>query len=299
MSTVIVLVGLPGCGKSDYAIKYVNRTSDVRQWKICSSDQVRKKLYGDERIQGNPSDVFNQLHREVNELLTKNINVVYDATNMNRKNRKQIIDIAKKHNATIEAHVVWCPYEDCITRDATRSRNVGSEVIKKMLYRFEMPFYNEGFPRIKIVHNESVDFDRVKYRSSLIESMNIPHDNPHHSLPVDKHCECAAKWLINNYNSPILVEAAFIHDCGKPLTKFFKRDEKGHKLPDAHYYNHDNVGAYLSIGCYDPDVATGIYVPWLISSHMQPFFNSTYYQSLAADEKEMIDKLHEADLIAH
>ena len=57
-----MLIGLPGSGKSTYAKSLLDSEGKV---KYCSSDEVRKQLYGDENIQCNPQTVFEYLHNNV------------------------------------------------------------------------------------------------------------------------------------------------------------------------------------------------------------------------------------------
>ena len=78
------------------------------------------------------------------------------------------------------------------------------------------------------------------------------------------------------------------------------------KIIISHYYNHENVGAYLSYGLLlnfyienDSDKNRTLYIPWLIGSHMGPFSNNKYYKNLPTYLKNDIDMLHRADLEAH
>jgi CRISPR/Cas system-associated endonuclease Cas3-HD len=88
--------------------------------------------------------------------------------------------------------------------------------------------------------------------------------------------------------------AAEMHDIGKPYVKAFV-DSKGNPCETAHYYQHQCVGAWIAYGC---SYGNG-YVAWLISAHMEPYFNSKYYNNLPPFMKRDIDLLHEADLAAH
>ena len=225
---------------------------------------------------------------------------------VNRKNRKSAIKIAKEVGCEVDCHIVWSTFEECVRRDSERKRSVGKDVIKKFLYRWESPYYDEGFDNIKVIYNNDVGFNKNEYTEALIRNMDIPHDNPHHSADILKHCENAFNYLqnksgedIHSYSYKALLYAAKYHDIGKPMTKFYKSDDNGRIISDnAHYYNHQNVGAYLSYGLSDID-SNIVFISWLISSHMEPFFNSTYYKNMGGTDKEMIDKLHEADINAH
>lgn len=291
MNKLIMLIGLPGSGKSTYAKMLLEKEPNI---KYCSSDETRKLIYGDEAIQGDPNKVFRTLHNNVKKHLNEGFDVIYDATNVTRKSRKNIISEVK-HIAEIAAHIVWAPYEDCIRRDTERSRTVGVEVIKKFLYRWQSPYYDEGFKSIKLIRNCDDEWDYTIYRDDLIDAMKITHDNPHHTLNIYDHCCCAFDYIREKGTVTTLAHAAAYHDIGKPLTKFFKDDV-------AHYYQHDNVGGYLIYGCFSEPYQTSediIKISWLISNHMQPFFKSSYYNNLSKDMKDMIDLLHAADVNAH
>jgi predicted kinase len=285
----IMLVGIPGSGKSTCAKSIVE---NVPQTVWLSSDCIRERLYGDANCQDNPAKVFEILQEEALLLLDKGFNVVYDATNIARKNRANILNKLPKH-VRKECVVVWAPVEVCIERDKLRNRTVGEAVIDKMLRRFEAPFYDEGFDKIT-VHISDVYYDRKQYYVNLISALDIPHDNPHHSAGVIEHCHNCGTGLLGEVCDPIVTKAGFLHDIGKPYTKTFK-NRKGEDVDIAHYYDHQAVGAYLSYGIkgHNPTLA------WLISTHMAPFINQKYYNSLPTCYKRWIDALHKSDLEAH
>jgi predicted kinase len=286
---LIILCGIPGSGKSTYAKDYIEQNPNTIH---LSSDAIRKELYGDENIQGNPGDVFSLMQKRAIEALNNGCNVIYDATNITRKDRSSIIGICPKF-AKIECHIIWAPIETCIERDAKRDRTVGKEVIDKMLKRFQAPFVDEGIYEIKII--KPCNFDEDQYGDDCVDAMLIPHNNPHHSLDVGEHCCEAYIYLIDKgIQNKDLLKAALEHDVGKPYTKAFI-DSKGNPCEIAHYYQHQCVGAWMSYG-YGSITP---YIAWLISTHMEPFFNSKYYNNLPSFLKKDIDLLHEADLNAH
>ncbi len=284
---LIILCGIPGSGKSTYAKDYILTNDNTIH---LSSDGIRLELWGDESIQGNPAEVFTLMQKRAVDVLNDGKNVVYDATNITRKDRSSIIAICPKF-AKIECHIIWAPIETCIERDAERDRTVGQNVIDRMLKRFQAPYYDEGIDEIKIIKPSR--FDVMQYQESYYNAMKISHDNPHHTLGVYEHCKEAAKYFVDhNILDLNLVEAASVHDIGKPYTKSFT-DSKGNHCDIAHYYSHQCLGAWIAYGFSTP------YISWLISTHMEPFFNSKYYNNLPAFLKKDVDLLHEADIAAH
>ena len=84
MTKLILLVGVPGSGKTTYAKRLVRETPNTTH---VSSDAIRKELYGDESVQQNPRIVFEVMHKRTIEFLKAGANVVFDATNLTKRDR--------------------------------------------------------------------------------------------------------------------------------------------------------------------------------------------------------------------
>lgn len=137
-----ILVGLPGSGKSTIAS---TKSSDT-VW--VSSDNIRKQLYGDEAIQGNPSDVFNRYYGQVEFALISNKDVICDATNITRMSRVKAIELGKKYGASIRCIFINKDANTCIHQQQKRERQVPISVILRMAHNLEEPTYSEGFNEI-------------------------------------------------------------------------------------------------------------------------------------------------------
>lgn len=286
--SLILLVGIPGSGKTTYSEQYIEKHPDAVH---LSSDKIRAELWGNEATQGDNNEVFSLMQSRAIEALNNGMSVVYDATNITRKDRSYIVTLCPKF-AKIEAHVVFAPIETCIERDAARERTVGKEVINKMLKRFQAPFVDEGIDEIKI--KRSYTSDPVDYDNYIYNAMEIPHDNPHHTLNIMDHCQAAYHYVYDRTKENDIRNAALIHDIGKPYVKAFM-DSKGNPCEIAHYYQHQCVGAWMSYGLDDITP----FAAWLISTHMDPYLNTKYYNKLPAYLKKQVDLLHEADVNAH
>ena len=287
--SLILLVGIPGSGKTTYAETY-NR---VRPNIHLSSDLIRKELWGNEATQGDNNEVFSLMQSRAIEALNNGKTVVYDATNITRKDRSYIISLCPKF-VKIECHIIWAPIETCIERDAARERTVGKEVINRMLKRFQAPWYDEGIDKIVTIWNTNEGFNQEAYVNNLIDATDIPHDNPHHTLNIKEHCNEAYRYAIKNSFPSYMLMAAKYHDIGKPYVKAFI-DSKGNPSEHAHYYQHQCVSTWMYYGIDKWNFFTA----WLISTHMDPYLNTKYYNKLPTYLKHKVDLLHEADLAAH
>ena len=284
----IILCGIPGSGKSTYAQSF-----EELGWVHLSSDLIRKELYGDESIQGNPNEVFSLMQKMAVDALNNGKSVIYDSTALTRKDRAGIIAACPKF-AKIECKVIWAPIETCIERDAARERTVGKEVIDKMLKRFQFPFHDEGIDEINVIWPQDYKTkERTNYILALHESMKIPHDNPNHTLSIMDHSIAACDYAKEHGFSEDVLAASAWHDCGKPYVKSFI-NKKSEVTEVAHYYQHQCVSAWILCG-----ITRNVDILWLVSTHMSPFLNEKYYRNLPPFLKSMVDQLHEADLAAH
>lgn len=262
---LVMMCGLPGSGKSTYA----KELEEKYGYTIHSSDNLRKELYGDENNQENNSELFNELNRRIVSDLRDGKCVVYDATNINRKRR--IAFLKQLENINCRKYCVFIPtsYKDCLKNNKKRDRAVPEEVIKKMYKSFQVPYYNEGFDSVFIDYSVlRKDLDIHKVIKSLAR---IKQDNPHHKLTIGEHCRKATQYVKDNGGDKNLRWAAYMHDIGKAFCKQFE-DAKGNKTEIAHYYGHENVSAYLSIGYLRPHFSSTediLNIAYLINNHMR------------------------------
>ena len=319
MNSLVFLCGLPGSGKSHYANSYKERYPNTV---IVSSDSIREELWGDANDQQNPKLVFDTMLERAVAALNEGYDVVYDATNLVAKTRKSTLEAMRKAtNAQFHANLVFisCSISECKRRQADRERKVPDEVIDRMVRQFQAPWYNEGWDLMVVINRgKQQNIDREHWRM-LGES----HDNPHHKFSLEMHCsQCQAHmrailaedFELATSTREVLEEAAYQHDIGKHKTKAFL-DSKGNPSEIAHFYSHDNVGAYLwlsgdKINAWADDdfFLIGALIQW----HMQPYFMRDEDGIYHAKFKEWCNKrgfsslfyqciclLHEADGAAH
>lgn len=299
LPTMVMLVGLPGSGKSTFA-----KNERFKDFVIHSSDEVRERLYGDESIQGNNNEVFEVLKRELKENLKEGKSVLYDATNLSYKRRKAFLQELKKYPCIKSCILVATPYENVLQNNKSRKRVVPERVIKNMYTQIDVPGYYEGWDNIEVYYPEErykTLYDKPEF--ALIDMFNYDQHNPHHKLSLGDHClECAKK--IKSDDSTMLY-AAIIHDFGKPFCMTFT-NSKGEISDVAHYYKHEVVGSYNAL-FYDVDeFIDKLYAALLIRWHMQMYFIEKqpgtmlkYMNLLGEDMYKDLTLLHEADKEAH
>ncbi len=301
---LVMLVGIPGSGKSFVSSKYRECG-----YAVHSSDAIRKELYGAEEIQGKATVVFEMLTQRVRKDLMNGRSCVIDATNLSRKRRMSMLMSVSKHATKKTCVVVLASPETCLERNANRERTVPPEVVYKMLCSFETPYYYEGWDSIELVMNgEPYVFPRE-------EAAALSQDNPHHTLTVGKHMEAARDYCIEHGFSAAVCEAAWYHDTGKLYTKRFQ-NSRGEPTEIAHFYGHENYSAYLYLcekAGNDPACAAGedagdtLYIANLINWHMRPL--TAWRYSPGSEDKDRtlmgetmyrdLKHLNQADREAH
>src|SRR5512137_2125041 len=152
--TVWIMVGAPGSGKSTFANTLLE--GDVNAVKVCPDDN-RRAIGGDSDNQAVSYPAVCMGKDQMRNALDSGKNLVFDATNMYRKARKDFINLARGRGAQVVAMVCECTKETLLARNAKRGaaggRNVGEEVIDRMLARYERP--------------DETEFDKVTFVSKL------------------------------------------------------------------------------------------------------------------------------------
>lgn len=311
--SMIMLVGLPGSGKSTFA-KTITYSGDISPEDtkpiIHSSDELRREMYGDSSIQGDNDALFNELHKRIIRDLKSGKNVVYDATNINKKQRIHFLNKLKDIDCYKDCIVMATKLDTCLKNNRNRTdRQIPDNVIHRMYLNYQPPHENEGFENIIYIFNDDLsdktlgDFFKI--------ANNFDQKNRHHNLTLGKHCAKAGEYIQNKRpDNFLLLIAALLHDVGKLSTQT-KLNHKGKFDGDYHYYNHQNTGAYDSM-FYTYNVGTGedediTYVANLIYYHMHPYMS--WKQSDKSRKRDMdllgeklfndVLLLHEADLYAH
>ena len=141
MVELIVMCGISASGKSYYANRF------CKDFDIVSSDGIREELYGDASIQRNPKRVFEIAHSRIEANIAAGIDTVFDATNLTRKIRQDIINRYKGR-----AHLVCLvtPFDAsrAIYNQMLRNRKVPESVILRQANQYESPTIDEGWDKI-------------------------------------------------------------------------------------------------------------------------------------------------------
>lgn len=140
---LIILQGIPGSGKSTWARNFVKDKTD---WVIVNRDSIRN-MRGDYWIPNQERWVTEVEFYSITSALLRNLNVIVDATNMNKKTVDKLKSTVNSINKTksltaeefvnIEYKVFKIDVEEAIERDKLRDRTVGAMVIRSMYNKYK------------------------------------------------------------------------------------------------------------------------------------------------------------------
>ena len=241
---LIIMVGISASGKSTIAKQLAEKENAI----IISSDAIRAELCdGNISDQSKNEEVFKLYHKRIRENLLAGNNVICDATNITLKSRKAIFDAINGIDCEKIGYVVVKRIVKCMKDNRNDDRvTVPDYVIEKQIRKFQVPFIEEGFDDIIID-----DVCQFNIETFLLPSMQFywtmigfNQKNQYHNQTLDKHCDYVEK-MFKQYNYPYCYNlAAKLHDVGKCYVQSF--DENG----IAHYFGHENYGAYLLLSNY-------------------------------------------------
>ena len=147
-NTLIILAGVSACGKSTFA-KMLEESNFGR---VCP-DLIRKKLYGDESIQGNGKEVFQEAFETLSYYGANDFDCVFDATNTTKKARKKIIKQGGKYFDFILCYYFYPSLVKSMNNMEKRERKVPREVLVRQINQWETPTIEEGFDYVCEIKN--------------------------------------------------------------------------------------------------------------------------------------------------
>ncbi|QIR39465.1 AAA family ATPase [Tolypothrix sp. PCC 7910] len=148
MTKLLLLIGLPGSGKSTWVKKLL---AECPQIHLISTDSIRGQLFGNEAIQGHWLLIWREIRRQLHQAKNQGKTVIYDATNAQRRQRRKVILLARGFGFT-HITALWAdtPVWLCLARNRKRDRQVPEAVIFKMhrQLRDAPPTLEEGLDSI-------------------------------------------------------------------------------------------------------------------------------------------------------
>jgi protein phosphatase len=136
---LIILVGPPASGKSTWGKKFADDNDVV----YVSTDAIRAQIGSGEADQSVSAAAFGIARQRVSQALGAGKSAMIDATSVNRKARRDWIQLGRGHGAYIVAVAFEVSRDELLRRDAQRERHVGPEVIDRFIGKYARPTADE------------------------------------------------------------------------------------------------------------------------------------------------------------
>ena len=158
MSTLILLCGIPGSGKTTIAKKIMQK-NDL----YISRDEIRYSMISNEdEYFAKEKEVFKEYIRQIDEALTKNYHWVFaDATHLNKASRNKVINRLQNKPDKINVIYMTTSLKEALRRNSKRTGRalVPENVIKEMYNSLEKPTKEENINKIFYSNGEDIIYE--------------------------------------------------------------------------------------------------------------------------------------------
>jgi predicted kinase len=137
MKRLILLKGLPACGKSTYAKKLLNEEGG--KYKRINKDDLRAMFDNNQWTKSNEKFVLRMRDQLVLAALEEGKHVIVDDTNLHPRHELRLSELVKGKAVLEIVDMTDVTPEVCIERDLKRQNSVGSKVIWSMFNQFLKP----------------------------------------------------------------------------------------------------------------------------------------------------------------
>jgi predicted kinase len=140
MKEIIIYKGLPGCGKTTFALETLDLYPG--KYKRINKDDLRAMLDCSRWSKENENFVLQLRDHIVIQALHEGKSVIIDDTNFHPKHAIRMKEIANELGQNVQVQIkdfTDVPIEECIKRDLARPNSVGEKVIRQMHEQYLKP----------------------------------------------------------------------------------------------------------------------------------------------------------------
>ncbi len=137
-STVVMLCGLPGAGKDTYV------QQQYKDWPVINLDAIRRKNKIAPTDKSGNGTVVQLAKEQAREYLRRQQHFVWNATNVTRQMRAQLVDLFVTYKAYVKMIYVEVPYARLHAQNKDREAVVPGSAVDKLVSKLEVPVFWEA-----------------------------------------------------------------------------------------------------------------------------------------------------------
>jgi len=135
---VTMLSALPGSGKDTYLRNHLPGAN------VISLDDIRIEMGVKRRDTKGNGQVIQEAKERAKKYMRKHVDFVWNATNITKQLRSQIIDLFLSYGARVEIIYIEVPYKQTILQNKSREDMIPQTAIDKMIEKLEPPVREEA-----------------------------------------------------------------------------------------------------------------------------------------------------------
>lgn len=165
----VLLVGLPGCGKSTLAARHPELVEINR-------DRIRERLFGSRRHHAHEGAVSREHARMIRHHAARGADLLISDTLTQRRLRRDLIHVLKELGYRVEVWVFDVAEETCLLRNQARPEPVPPDVIARMSRRLRSapPDWDEGMDALKAIRQDGIAPFFTRGESARGECESLP-----------------------------------------------------------------------------------------------------------------------------
>ena len=144
---VVVTCGISGSGKSTWIAK------NLPDYQIVSLDNFRQQVAKSRSDQSQNSRIVQLAKEQLKSLLRTHSKIVWDATNIRRDFRQQVINISRDYGALVTLAIFHCPEDIYVERNQKRRHTIPEDVLVRQIEQLEFPELDESDRTLVIDEN--------------------------------------------------------------------------------------------------------------------------------------------------
>ena len=159
MSIMICLAGMPGSGKTTWALEFLKRHPDYLYF---SPDAYYERINGDDRKREHPFEIWMAMFRDIHTAEMNGDNVLIDSDNLTYAQRNQWIEWFPNFEAYFLAYMEE-DFNTCMERVSKRKRTIPEIVMREKWYKWENPEESADIHEwdwiVKVKNGEDIDVE--------------------------------------------------------------------------------------------------------------------------------------------